>query len=126
MGLLHPSEVKNSVPSRIAFSSEITGIIQALGAWGYFQALKHSPMRSFFTLALLVCTTASMAQCVNSNMGLDPDLAGWWSDADRSSDVSIVGAMEPGYSLGDVLAIRTDASGQLIWETYIATTNSMV
>ena len=82
-------------------------------------------MKHLATLMLSMLAITSLAQnCVTSDMGLDAGLSGWWADADRASDGSIVGVLTDPYGLDDVVAVKTNASGQLIWQRYLATTNT--
>ncbi|MBP6389977.1 MAG: hypothetical protein KA175_10380 [Flavobacteriales bacterium] len=84
--------------------------------------MKH--IASFF-LSCLALTSAAQ-NCTVTDCGFIPNInAGWKSMAVRP-DGGMVGALEQGVDVGDVLAIRLDPQGQVLWTKRLATTNPLI
>ena len=84
-------------------------------------------MKHLATFLLSCLALASTAQnCSVTDCGFIPNINAGWKSIDVRPDGGMVGALEQGVDVGDVLAVRLDPQGQVIWTKRLATTNPLI
>ncbi len=84
-------------------------------------------MKHIVTVFLWCLALTSAAQnCTVTDCGFIPNINAGWKSIDVRPDGGLVGALEQGVDLGDVLAVRLDPQGQVIWTKRLATTSPLI